>query len=120
MGAAIGGVISLDANAPLTKDFAGITQVACLAAVFLTEGTDVFGDPGCVVRADCMEQGDCVTSLDPDAIDNTRIDNLEEASSFIVADVIFPGDVPRAACAIIDCTGGGANPTTPECVAGEF
>jgi hypothetical protein len=120
-GAAIGGAISVPAGETAAKDYDATTHVACLATIYLARGTAGAGDPGCVVRADCNDEpAGCVVTLDPDAVDADRIDTLEAAAAFIAGDVTFPADVARAACAVIDCTNGGAARATRACVEGQF
>lgn len=122
VGAQIGGVLSARLGASLSKDFNPTTHVACIASVLLTAGTASANDPGCVVRAACgVDDGPgCRGALDPDVIDDGRIDVLEAASSYISADVTFPDNSSSAACAVIECTDAGAHTTTEECVRSAF
>ncbi|MFQ5667954.1 MAG: hypothetical protein ACE5I7_16185 [Candidatus Binatia bacterium] len=118
-GAQIGGIVSLQTGGGSRKTFGPTTQVACLAAVFLTAGTTET-DP-CVVRATCdPNDSACVVTLDPDTLDDDRISRLEAAASVLLGAVVFPDDVGRAACAIITCTNSGAQSTSAECVREAF
>lgn len=120
-GTGIGGVesASRDTN---DKDFDVGTQVACVASVFLTQGTSGAGDPGCAVRSACGP-GDpfpCFDTIDPSLVDNERIEFLERAADVIEGRVTLPGDQNRAACAAINCTFGGSGPASAECMNGAF
>lgn len=112
-GAQIGGVDSIQTSVDSMKDFDTTTQVACIAAVYLTAGTT---DP-CAVRATCDEsEPDCVPTVDPDVLDEARIGRLEAAASTIAGDLILPDDVARAACAAIICTDSGTTDASAACV----
>jgi hypothetical protein len=116
-GANIGGVDSIPTGAVSTKNFNTTTQVACVAAVFLTSGTT---DP-CVVKATCTaDEPACLPTVDPDALDATRIGRLEQAASLISASVVLPDDVAQAACAAITCTQGGTMEASAQCVTAYF
>jgi len=119
--AAIGGVLSVEEGDGSDKTFNVMTQVACVATVFLTAGTAGAGDPGCLVRPSCNDQPEgCIATVDPDTIEQAQIDRIEAAAEFIDGDVRLPGDVPSAACAVIDCTAGGTRAATEECVESAF
>lgn len=119
-GTIIGGVLSVREGASNEKTYNVMTQVACLAAIYLTAGTAP-ADPGCVVRANCLDQPpNCLTTIDPDSLDQAGIKRLEDAADFIDGDVELPGEVPAAACAVIACTGGGVRSATRECVEAAF
>lgn len=116
-GAQVGGVDSIQTGVISAKDFNPTTQVACVAAVFLTAGTTA----PCVVRATCApSEPACLPTVDPDALDDTRIGRLEHAASFISAGLVLPDDVGRAACAAITCTNGGTTQASEQCVTASF
>jgi hypothetical protein len=106
--AGLGGVESVHGGSN-HKDFSVYTQIACQAAVFLTTG-DSGNGTAC---------GNFAT-LDPSLIDSERIHNLEQAANLIADRVNLSTDVPRAACAVINCTFAGAASASPECMAGAF
>jgi len=115
--ASIGGVQSVTTGTLTTRNFSATTQVACLAAVYLTAGVT----SPCLVKATCGPSDvDCVQTVDPDALDSTRIGRLEQAAAFISADVVFPADNPRSSCAVIKCTNAGTTSATSQCVTDAF
>jgi len=116
--AGLGGVEDIDPGTTNGKDFNVTTQVACQASVFLTAGTAGAGDPGCVVRSQCLpvDGSNCLPTQDPSQIDNASISRLEAASSVVAGNVSLPRDVNRAACAAIDCTLGGLADATSQCM----
>ena len=115
-GAEIGGIVSARLGASGDKTFNPTTHIACLGSVFLTAGmTD--GEAGCVVRPTCAAgEQNCLQTVDANVLDDTYINNLEQAASYVSADVPFPDGVPSAACAVLLCTNGGAEPASQECV----
>jgi hypothetical protein len=115
-GAEIGGVLSATTGADASKDFNPTTHIACLAAVFVTQGMDD-ASAGCTVQAACAPSDTtCLTTIDPDVLTRERIDNLEEAASPIATQVLFPAEVPRAACAVLTCTDSGSRAADANCV----
>ncbi len=115
-GAQIGGIVAARLGATGDKTFNPTTHIACLGAVFLTAGmTDA--EAGCVVRPTCApEELNCLQTVDANTLDDTYINNLEQAASYVSADVPFPDGVPSASCAVLLCTNGGAEPGSEECV----
>jgi hypothetical protein len=119
--AGLGGVEDLTLGETNAKNFDVTTQVACQAAVYLTAGTQSAGDPGCVVRPTCGPNDvNCLPTQDPSVLDAAAIARLEGAASFIAPQVVLDTDVPRAACAIIDCTLGGLANASAQCVTSAF
>lgn len=115
--AGIGGVESIPTGATLTKNFNATTQVACEAAVLLTQGTTT----PCTVQATCPPADPtCIATVDPDTLDSQKISNLEQAADFISADVVFPDTLDLAACATITCTNSGTTQATAACVTAAF
>jgi len=121
-GAGLGGVEALALGNTNGKNFDVTTQVACQAAVYLTAGTQDAGDPGCVVRPVCgpNDGSNCQVTRNPSALDDATITRLERAAAFIAGEVVLNANVPRAACAVIDCTLGGLADATAECVNSSF
>jgi hypothetical protein len=119
-GAGLGGVEDLTVGSSNDKNFDVTTQVACQASVFLTAGTQAAGDPGCVVRPACQGEPNCLLTRDPTTLDDATINRLERAASFIAGEVVLNANVARAACAVIDCTLGGAADASAECVTSSF
>lgn len=117
--AGLGGVEDLS-RGDNAKDFDVKTQVACQASVYLTAGTASAGDPGCVVRSVCAGEENCLATSDPSRLDDAVIERLERAAKFVEGQVALENDVPRAACAVIDCTLGGLADATSECVRSSF
>jgi hypothetical protein len=118
-GGQIGGLVSSRLGSLTSTDFTGTTHVACKAGVFLTTGTAPFGNPGCVVQASCPAGlANCFPTLQPNDIDDARIDVLEEAGEMVEAQVDFTlVDGPdRASCAVIVCTQAGTVSATQECL----
>jgi hypothetical protein len=115
-GAEIGGIISARLGATGDKTFNPTTHIACQGAVYLTAGT-TNAEAGCVVLPTCEPgQPNCLQTVDANTLDDTYINNLEQAASYISADILFPEEVPSAACAVLLCTDGGAEPGSQECV----
>jgi len=118
-GGQIGGLVSSRLGSVTSTDFTGTTHIACKAGVFLTAGTAPFGDPGCVVQASCPAGlANCFPTLEPNDIDDARINVLEEAGEVLEAQVDFTevDGVDRASCAVIVCTQAGAVNATQECL----
>lgn len=119
--AGLGGVEALTVGETNAKNFDVTTQIACQASVYLTAGTQAAGDPGCVVRATCGPNDvNCLSTQDPSNLDDAAIARLENAASFIASQVVLETDVPRAACAVIDCTLGGLANASAQCVTSSF
>jgi hypothetical protein len=120
--AGLGGVEDVSLGTDNSKDFDVTTQIACQASVYMTAGTQGAGDPGCVVRAQCapVDGSNCLSTQDPTQIDAAAISRLERAAGFIAGGVVLPNDVPRAACAAIDCTLGGLADATPQCMTASY
>lgn len=118
-GAQIGGVVSAPIGVTKSKDFNGTTQIACVASVFLTAGSEN-ASAGCVVQPSCpgpTAQGvPCFPTVPPEALDDDAIENLESASAAVSGSILYPTGVPAAVCAVIECTQGGAQPAPPGCV----
>jgi hypothetical protein len=120
-GAGLGGVEAVSLGSSNDKNFDVTTQVACQAAVYLTGGTQGAGDPGCVVRPACgPSDANCLSTRNPSALDDATINRLERAAALIAGEVVLNTNVPRAACAVIDCTLGGVADATTECVTNSF
>ena len=120
-GAGLGGVEDLTVGSSNDKNFDVTTQVACQASVYLTAGTQADGDPGCVVRPGCGPNDvNCLLTRSPSALDDAIITRLERAAAFIAGQVVLNANVPQAACAVIDCTLGGAADATEQCVTSSF
>lgn len=119
----IGGVLAAPIGTTKSKDFNGTTQIACVASVYLTAGNPD-PSPGCVVLPSCsgptVNGVPCFTTVDPNAIRDDQIENLESASAFVSDEISYPGGVDAAVCAVIVCTQAGAQPTTSDCVHGEL
>ncbi|MGH7820121.1 MAG: hypothetical protein ACREQ9_10125 [Candidatus Binatia bacterium] len=110
--ASMGGVDAVTAGLN-AKNFNVTTQIACLAAVLITRGDTagsgtVCGNPAFV-------------TLDPSLVNDTRIANLEAAAAEVQAQVdLSTGQVGAAACAVINCTNEGAEPSPAGCMATAF
>lgn len=105
----IGGLLpGLTRGSVTSKDFNPTTHIACLAGVFLTGQA---GQP-------CPQ---LLQFIDANQIDEDRTNVLEQASSQIQGDVVFPTEVPCSACAVIQCTNSGLNlPASPACIPEAF
>ena len=106
----VGGIVpQLKVGSTLTKDFNSTTQIACIAAVFLTS-----------VPNACA--GQPLPTLTEGQIDSGRTDVLERAASAIADDVRFPDQQNCAACVVLGCTQNGAqyNDSTAGCVRSAF
>lgn len=91
--ARIGGVISQRLGTEESKDFNVTTQIACVAAVVLTN-----------TSTECVIPEERITP--PSNLDDRRINNLEEAAS-VVSDQVnleSSSDVNCAVCSTIQCT----------------
>jgi hypothetical protein len=119
-GAGLGGVEALSLGSSNDKNFDVTTQVACQASVYMTAGTQTAGDPGCVVRPTCQGEPNCLPTRNPTTLDDATIARLENAAAFIAGEVVLNTDVPRAACAVIDCTLSGLADANAECVTSSF
>ena len=119
-GAGLGGVEALTLGSGNDKNCDVSTQVACQASVYLTAGTQAAGDPGCVVRPVCQSERNCFATQAPTLLDQATITRLERAADFIAGQVVLQTDVPRAACAVIDCTLAGLADANAECVTSSF
>jgi hypothetical protein len=120
--AGMGGVEDVTVGTDNGKDFDVTTQIACQASVYMTQGTQGAGDPGCVVRPQCapVDGSTCFPTQDPTQINNAVIGRLERAAGFIAGGVVLPNDVPRAACATINCTLDGLADATQQCMTASF
>ena len=120
--AVLGGAEDIDPGADNGKDFNVTTVIACQGSVFLTAGTAGAGDPGCVVRPQCLpaDGSNCLPTQDPTQIDNAAISRLEGAASLIAENVALPKDLNRAACAAINCTLGGLADATSQCMSATY
>ena len=106
----VGGIVpQLKVGSTLTKDFNSTTQIACVAAVFLTS-----------VPNAC--EGQPLPTFTEGQIDSGRTDVLERAASAIADDVRFPDQQGCAACVVLGCTQNGAqyNDSTAGCVRSAF
>jgi hypothetical protein len=118
-GGQIGGLISSRLQQVTSTDFNATTHIACKSGVFLTTGTAPFNDPGCVVQASCpLGLANCFETVPPGALDDARINVLEEASELIETQVNFTtaDGTDRASCAVIVCTQAGTVSTTRACL----
>ncbi len=108
----IGGVISQRLGTEESKDFNGTTQIACVAAVVLTN-----------TSTECVVPEGQLTP--PSLLDDRRIDNLEQAASVVSGQVNFETspDVACAACSTIQCTNQGdtqVDDTVRSCVSSRY
>ncbi|MBY0274522.1 hypothetical protein K2Z84_04205 [Candidatus Binatia bacterium] len=120
-GGQIGGLISSRLQQAASADFNGTTHIACKAGVFLTAGTAGEGNLGCSVRATCPPGAvNCFTTLQPDELDDARINVLEEASQVLEGQVDYtlPEGVDKASCAVIVCTQAGTVAASTACLEG--
>jgi hypothetical protein len=120
--AGLGGVEDLSLGTTNDKDFDVTTQIACQASVYMTAGTQGAGDPGCVIRPQCapVDGSSCFATQDPTLITNEVIGRLERAAGFIAGGVNLSTDVPRAACAAINCTLDGLGDASQQCMTASF
>lgn len=111
----IGGLVPLlQTGAVASKDFNPTTHIACAAGVFLT------GQMVTETTPPCANQIRQLGFIDANLIDLERTNILEQASSEIAGDVVFPTQVACGACAVIVCTRGGLCSTEGSCMADAF